>query len=218
VIEAGPAGHPNEQDWSMTETQAKSGAVGASTDAPDTPDAATDSGGSEARAAASEESPTNVIRTGTSAAGAGSSDTSAGTATGATSSPASTPLRFAPAKPAPTSTTGSTTSPSGSAPKVAESEPTVRTSVPVVGVPASTPTSSPSTSPTITRPAALTTESTGRTSPAGVVTPSPTPVGRAPVVATSSLKTGVRPAPPGERPLVGAPARPPAVPVARDCT
>ena len=54
----------------MTETQAKSGAVGASTDAPDTPEAATDTtpGGSDAPTGASEESPTNVIRSGTSSA------------------------------------------------------------------------------------------------------------------------------------------------------
>jgi Transmembrane domain of unknown function (DUF3566) len=210
----------------MTETQAKSGAVGASTDAPDTPEATTDtttSGESDATAGRSEESPTNVIRSGTSSAGAQpSSDTSSGTATGGTASPLGTPLTFSPAKLAPTSPSGPTppsvtasgsaaassgTSP-GPAPKVADSEPTIRTSVPVVGVPAAgAPTSSsPSTGPTITRPASVASGSTGRTSSAGIATPSPTPVGRAPVVATSSLKTGVRPAP-GDRAAVGAPGR-----------
>ena len=201
-----------------------------------------------------EESPTNVIRAGTSSAGTGSSDT-----VRRIRQPAARhrrraqPLTFPPAKPA-------------AAPSHDRGVSGVRPIRPCPDRPRRSPNQSRPSGPRCRwwgfRPAlrravavdepddhpalCLTTGSTGRTSSTGVVTPSPTPVGRAPVVATSSLKTGLRPAPPGERRRWSArrrdrqrvprpsaphecrtpcarpgppwPARPPAVPVARDCT
>jgi hypothetical protein len=229
----------------MTETQAKSGAAGASTDTPDTaaqgetpaegeqPREADRANESASSAADALESPTNLVRpvasesTGDKPSGTPSS----GAAVPAASSSSGTPLTFPPApgatpggEPRTSSSAGTYTprassstpppvvapvAPAGTGPatpsagRVADNEPTVRATVPVVGVPAGT-APKPSTS------------SAGRTGTTGpTATPPPTPgpvIARASVVASSSVKTtsvtgtGVRQTS-GATSVVGSPGR-----------
>jgi len=236
----------------MTETQAKSGAAGASTDAPDTAvrdespaegetprdtDRASESASSTPDAL---ESPTNLVRSVDTPADKPSGTPSSGAAVPAASSSPGTPLTFPPAptpgvpsggEPRTSSSAGTYTprasssspppivapvgtpsaagaGPSGglAAGRVADNEPTVRATVPVVGVPAGT-APKPSTS------SAGRTGTTGATGP-GATPPTPGPViARASVVSSSSVKTtsvtgtGVRQTS-GATSVVGAPGRP----------
>ncbi len=216
----------------MTETQAKSGASGASTDAPDSgqrdsasrADAPTDAAGAATTAArdtdrdtespsgsARLESPTNVIRSAPSTSSASTIAAADEKSAPAGSSAGTYTPRAAATTPTPTPVPTSPAVPGGAAGRLTDPEPTVRTStsVPVVGVP-----------PIKVAPSAVSASSTGRTTTAspgagtgaiGGTAAGTSATGRASVVPTAPKTTvtgtGLRQTS-GATSVVGAPARP----------
>jgi hypothetical protein len=219
----------------MTETTAKSGAAGASTDTPDSGSRSETS--TDAAAAASSptgdrspestagpsplESPTNLIRTGSGDEKPGSSPTPTSPSPAVTSAGTYTP-RVASSTPppvvAPISTGSGTPAGGSSAARLSDAEPTVRTSasVPIVGVPsvAGPPTkvATAKVAPAKAAPAGSSTGRLGTTTgtPSGGSPTVGAVTGRASVVTpakTTVTGTGLRQTT-GSTSVVGMPARP----------